>query len=573
MSRGPASRFHAPRHWALLGVLATGFALLAVRALGLHWEQGAFLKRQGEARVVRILPVNANRGRIRDRNGEILAVSTPVDSVSMDPRTVCAAAGGRRELAAVLGLERGFIDDTCRRHADKAFRYLKRHVPPAVAQRVRALDLDGVRNVREYRRYYPTGPIAAHVVGFTNVDEVGQEGLEKQFDVSLSGAPGRVRMVRDRKGRVVDRVERLEAVRHGSDLDTSLDVRVQYAARRGLARAVERFGAAGASAVVLDNRSGEILAMVNVPDYNPNRERRAGSPEIRNRAVTDLFEPGSTIKPFTVATALDSGRFDAERVIPTGPGRVRIGGHVISDVRDYGDLTVARVLVKSSNVGAARIALELPAGDLLGVLEGIGFGIQSGVELPGERRGVLPGRGRLRVLERATLAFGYGLSVTPVQLARAYAALANGGELAPLTIRKRRRAARLERVLPERVARAVTAMLEEAVGAQGTARRAAVPHYRAAGKTGTSRKIVGGEYADDRHVASFAGFAPASDPRFVMVVVVDDPTRDGYYGGKVAAPVFAEVMAETLRLYNVPPDGVDPRQARRAAASGAGAGA
>ncbi len=551
------SRFSPFRHFSSLAVLLAGFGLLLVQAASLQWEQGEFLKKQGAARAVRTVEVKPNRGRILDRNGEILAVSTPVDSITVEPVVFCTHPDGWPGLAEALGREVSRIADLCATHGEASFAYLARHLPPAEARAILDLQVAGVHAQREYRRYYPLGPVAAHVVGVTDIDDRGLEGLERRFDPVLSGEAGLNRIVRDRRGRVVERVQRIEAVRHGADLDTSIDARVQYATRRALAASVNEFRGAGASAVVLDARSGEILAMVNVPDYNPNRRDRSTGAALRNRAVTDLLEPGSTIKPFTVAMALQSGRFDVDTVIDTSGGRYRVGGHTIHDVHDYGKLTVSRVIVKSSNIGAAKIAMEFPPLLLYHTLRDVGFGAPTGVELPGERSGNLPQRKRWRPIEHATLSYGYGLSATPVQIAQAYAVLANGGRIVPLTIRKRNAPVRGERILSESVVASVAAMLEDVVSREGTARRARVPHYRVAGKTGTSHKLVDGRYADDRYVSSFAGFAPVSDPRFVMVIVVDDPRSDRYFGGYVAAPVFSEVMGEVLRLYDIPPDDLE----------------
>lgn len=549
-----SSNFRPFRHWSSLAVLVGCFALLSAQAVKLQWEQGEFLKRQGAARAVRTVTVKPNRGRILDRHGEILAVSTPVDSITADPRMLCAAADRWAALAEAVAIEPARIAALCRTAAGQEFAYLKRHLPPGEADAILSLEIPGVHSQREYRRYYPLGPVAAHVVGFTDVDDRGLEGLERRFDAVLGGSEGVNRIVRDRKGRVVERVQRIEPVRHGEDLDTSIDARLQFAARRALAASVAEFRAAGASAVLVDARSGEVLAMVNLPDYNPNRRDRDIGGALRNRAVTDLLEPGSTIKPFTVAMALQSGEFEVDTIVDTSPGEYRIGGHVIHDVHDYGSLTVSRVLVKSSNIGAAKIALTLPPARLHDTLREMGFGSATGIELPGEREGELPSRRKWRPIEHATLSYGYGLSATPLQIAQAYTVLANDGVMVPVTIRKRTRAVAGERVLSKAAARAVAAMLEGVVSTEGTARRARIAHYRAAGKTGTSHKLIDGRYADDRYVSSFAGFAPASDPRFVMVVVVDDPRSDRYFGGYVAAPVFAEVMAEALRLYDVAPD-------------------
>jgi cell division protein FtsI (penicillin-binding protein 3) len=564
-------RFNAFRHWSSLIVLLACFGTLAAQAVKLQWEQGEFLKKEGAARSVRNIDVNPNRGRILDRNGEILAVSTPVDSISVDPKVFCASRDGWPKLVDVLEMELSRIEEICVRHANSGFAYLKRHLPPEKAAAVLALEIRGVDSRREYRRYYPLGPVAAHIVGVTDLDDTGLEGLERRFDSLLAGSPGVDRIVKDSRGRVVDRVQRVTAVRHGTDLTTSIDARIQYATRRALAASVSEFKGAGASAVVLDSRSGEVLAMVNVPDYNPNRRHRTSGPELRNRAVTDLIEPGSTIKPFTVAMALESGRFKVDTMIDTHPGRYRIGGHTISDVNNYGALSVSRVIIKSSNIGTAKIAMEFPALQLYHILRDVGFGSATGIELPGERQGSMPRRKTWRPIEHATLSYGYGLAATPIQIAQAYAVLANKGRMVPLTVRRRVEPVEGERVLSPVVVRSVVGMLEEVISNEGTARRARVPLYRTGGKTGTSHKLIDGRYAEDRYVSSFAGFAPASDPRFVMVIVVDDPRSERYYGGYVAAPVFAEVMEEVLRLYNVAPDDLQPDAVQMAArVTGAG---
>ena len=552
------SHFSPLRHWSLLILLFGSFVVLGLQAGMLQWEQGEFLKQQGEARVVRTLTIKSTRGRIRDRNGELLAVSTPVDSLWMDPQLLCESKSAMAQVASALGRSEASLAQECVKAGSTSFRFLKRHMAPADASKILELNIQGLFSQREYKRYYPTGPNSAHIVGFTNIDDVGQEGLERNFDALLSGTSGRIRVVRDRKGRVIDSVDRLKEVEHGEDLDISIDSRIQYATRRALAKVVREFNAVGASAVVLDSHTGEILSMVNFPDYNPNRRRSGESSTYRNRAVTDLFEPGSTVKPFTVAMAHDSGEFNVDQIISTSPGEMKIGRHVIHDVHDYGDLSVSRVIIKSSNVGVAKIALQLSPQQLVGVLHNVGFGAPSGVELPGERAGYLPRREKWRPIEHATLSYGYGLSSTPIQLAQAYSVLASGGKLVPLTIRKRRQPAKSERVLAESVVKKITQMLELVVSSAGTSKRASVPHYRAAGKTGTSKKVVDGRYAANKYFSSFAGFAPASNPRFVMAVVVDEPRKGGYFGGLVAAPVFAEVMAETLRLYNVHPDKISP---------------
>lgn len=564
------SGFRPLRHWSALAFILAGFSLLAVQAAKLQWEQGEFLKERGEARAVRTVPVAPSRGRILDRHGEILAVSTPVDSLVAEPRVLCANPQNWSRLDDALETEPGRIEKLCETRGQREFAYLERHLSPNHAAAILELEIPGVESRREYRRYYPLGPVAAHVVGFTDRDNVGLEGLERRFDAVLGGKAGTNRLVRDSRGRVVERVQRIEAVEHGRDLHTSIDSRLQFATRHALAESVAEFKAAGGSAVLLDSRSGEVLAMVNLPDYNPNRRDRGDSATLRNRAVTDLIEPGSTIKPFTVAMALQSGEFDIDTVIDTSPGKFRIGGHVISDIRDYGALTVSRVIVKSSNIGSAKIAMTLPAPRLYETLREVGFGSATGIELPGERLGELHDRRTWRPIEHATLSYGYGLAATPIQIARAYSVLANEGVMVPLTIRKRTRPVDGERVLSRSAARAVNGMLEMVVSPEGSARRARVAHYRAAGKTGTSHKLIDGRYADKRYVSSFAGFAPASNPRFVMAVVVDDPRGDRYYGGYVAAPVFSKVMSEALRLYDVAPDDIVGPDLQLAARGGGG---
>src|SRR5690606_17940037 len=496
--------FSAFRHFSALLLVLGCFVLLGAEAARLQWEQGEFLKKQGQARAVRTVTVKPNRGRILDRNGEILAVSTPVDSIAGDGTVLCAEPGRFAELTEALALDADAIAALCREHADSEFFYLRRHLPPERAAQILALKVPGVYSQREYRRYWPHGPVTAHVVGLTDIDDQGLEGLERRFDSILRGHEGVNRIVRDRKGRVVERVQRIEAVQHGRDIDTSIDARIQYAARRALAASVAEFQAAGGSAVVLDSATGEVLAMVNLPDFNPNRRDLGAGENRRNRAVTDLFEPGSTIKPFTVAMALASGRLPADTVIDTAPGRYRIGSHTISDVHDYGALTVAGVIVKSSNIGAAKIAMEFPPVHLYETLREVGFGSATGIELPGERRGTLPERRRWRPIEHATLSYGYGLAVTPLQLAQAYGVLANDGRLVPVTVRKRNGEVRGAQVLTREAVRQVDRMLADVVSESGTARRARIANFRAAGKTGTSHKLIDGGYAENRYMSSFA---------------------------------------------------------------------
>ncbi len=541
-------------------------AVLAVRAVDVQILDSDFLQDQGDARYLRTVSIPAHRGMITDRNGEPLAISAPVDSVWANPRVVRLDAARQRELARLLGLTPSRLGQ---RLADREreFVWLRRHVSPDTAARVRALGIDGVFLRQESRRFYPAGEVTAQVVGITDVDERGQEGLELALDERLRGVPGLQRVLKDRIGRVVEQVALVRPPRPGEDLALSLDRRIQYLAYRELKAAVRRHHAQSGSLVILDVASGEILAMVNQPSVNPNDRRGLRSEALRNRAVTDLFEPGSTIKPFVVAAALASGRYRPDTPIDTRPGTFRVGRKVIHDVHDQGLLDVARVIQKSSNVGIAKIALSLPRETLWETYNDVGLGLETGSGFPGEPSGRLPFFSDWDPLTQATLAFGYGMAVTPLQLAQAYAVLAADGLLRPPSFLRLDRAGVGRRVLDVDVVRRVRAMMEGVVSAEGTARRAAVPAYRVAGKTGTVRKSGVGGYREDRYVAWFAGMAPASRPRLVAVVVIDEPQGD-YYGGQVAAPVFARVMAGALRLLDVPPDGLEEGRAVRLAEAG-----
>ncbi|HHB13156.1 MAG TPA: penicillin-binding protein 2 [Chromatiales bacterium] len=565
------------RRRLVLGLVALVVLGLGARAFFLQAYERAFLQSEADARHLRRVPLQAHRGAILDRSGEPLAVSTPVDSVWVDPKALFASGGtdGRpsaREqiarLARALGRDARALYQTLDARAQRRFVYVARHLPPERAAQVRALGVTGVYLQREYRRYYPSAEITAHVLGFTDIEDRGQEGLELAYDRWLRGIPGEKRVLRDRRGRVVADVAQVRAPQPGRDLTLSIDQRIQYLAYRALKRGVQRVGARGGSLVVIDPRTGEVLAMVNQPSFNPNNpaDRRPG--RTRNRAVTDVFEPGSTVKPFTIAAALASGRYDPDHVVDTSPGWWRISRHTIRDMHDYGPCSLGRILVKSSNIGAAKLALELPPEQLWGIFHQVGFGSGTDSGFPGEATGVLRDFQDWRRVEQATLAFGYGLSVTALQLARAYAVLATDGLLVPATFLRTDEPPTAERVLPARVARQVRRMLEGVVGAEGTAPRAAVTGYRVAGKTGTVHKSEAGGYAAKRYLALFAGMVPASRPALVAVVVIDEPVPKQHFGGQAAAPVFAEVMAGALRLLNVPPDAVEHLQAGRATREG-----
>ncbi len=547
----------AVRPWrrrVLAGALLLFAAGLVGRAIYLQVWQDEFLQRQGDARYLRVVEIPAHRGMITDRHGEPLAISAPVDSVWANPSALQMSAEQRRALARLLGISPSRLQRRLE-SGGREFVWLRRHVSPQVAEQVRALAIEGVDLRRESRRFYPAGEVTAQVVGLTDIDDRGQEGLELAYDERLRGVPGRKRVIKDRLGRVVRQVALLQAPRPGENLRLSLDRRIQYLAYRELKAAVRRHRAKGGSLVVLDVATGEVLAMVNQPSVNPNDRRALRSDALRNRAVTDLFEPGSTVKPFVVAAALAGGDYTVDTPVDTSPGTLRVGRKTVHDVRDYGLIDVARVIQKSSNVGIAKIALSLPRERVWEVYNDVGFGVATESGFPGEPDGRLPFFSEWTPLSQATLAFGYGLAVTPLQLAQAYAVLAADGVLRRPRFLHQPGPVEGRRVIDAAVAVRVRALLEGTVSPEGTAVKAAIPAYRVAGKTGTVRKSAAGGYREDAYLAWFAGMAPASRPRLVAVVVIDEP-QGRYYGGQVAAPVFSRVMAGALRLLDVPPDGL-----------------
>lgn len=542
------------RSWLLLGALTMAAAGLVARAADLIISQGEFLVDQGNQRILRVVETPTLRGRLLDRHGNLLAVSIPVDSLWVDPRALALARDRWPALAVALGSSEEALARLVTERGDKEFAYLMRHARPDVTRAVLELRVPGVSTVREYRRYYPAAEVTAHLVGFTNVDDIGQEGMELALDDRLRGQPGAKRVLRDRLGHIVENVESIRLPEPGADVHLSIDHRIQYLAYRALKDATRRHRAVGGSVVVLDPQTGEVLGAVNQPFYNPNRLADRVGARYRNRAFTDLFEPGSTLKPFTVAAGLATRQFRPQSRVDTGPGLVRVGRHTVRDHRDYGVLDLAGILQKSSNVGATRIALTLPREALWKVLDGVGFGHAPGTIFPGESRGVLSDFTHWGEIHRATLSYGYGLAVSALQLARAYGVLAADGVLYPSRLVRVEEAAEGHRVLPPGVAAQVRRMLEQVVAPGGTGTRAAVPGYRVAGKTGTVKKSVAGGYAEDRYLSVFAGMAPATDPRLVVVAVVDEPRSEEYYGGEVAAPLFARVMAGSLRTLGVAPD-------------------
>jgi cell division protein FtsI (penicillin-binding protein 3) len=545
----------------VLALLGLGAAGLIARAVDLQLVDRGFLISQGDARFSRVVATLAHRGKIFDRNGAPLAVSTPVDSVWANPKELAAASGQWKDLAKTLKRDRGEFIRRLSSSQDRDFIWLARHLQPEDAQAVRKLDLPGVTLVREYHRYYPAGEVVGHVLGFTSIDDEGQEGAELAFDHLLAGEDGRKRVIQDRKGRQVEDIENIRSARPGGDVTLSIDMRIQYLAYRELKTAIRDNRASSGSMVVLDVTTGEILAMVNQPTFNPNDRGQVTAAMYRNRAATDIIEPGSSIKPFVVAAALQSGRYDAASIIDTSPGFIRVGTKVVEDEHQLGAIGLAQILAKSSNVGMTKIALTLEPQQIWTTLTQLGFGRVTASEFPGESAGVLSNYSSWRPVGISSLSRGYGLSVTPLQLAQAYATVGAFGVARPVTMRKVETDVPGERVLSEQNSRTLVTLLESVVS-DGTGKRAAIPGYRVAGKTGTAQKAVGGGYADDRYVGIFGGVAPATRPRLAAVVVINDPAAGLYYGGDVAAPVFSAVVGGALRLMGVAPDAAQPGSER-----------
>jgi cell division protein FtsI (penicillin-binding protein 3) len=553
--RGEDTASHPWRHWLVLGLLALGGVALAARAVYLQVIDQAFLEKQGDARILRTARLSANRGMILDRNGEALAVSTPVDTVWADPRKLAQVPHEFPRLAKALDRDPQWLARRVTSNLNREFIHLVRHMAPQDAEKVKALDIPGVDTLREYRRYYPAGEVTGHLLGFTNVDDVGQEGLELAFDQWLGGEPGEKRVMRDSLGRTIEDIERIRAPRPGQDLVTSIDLRVQYLAYRELKAAVQANHARSGSVVVLDVQTGEVLAMVNQPAFNPNDREQYAASRYRNRATNDFFEPGSSIKPFVYVAAFESGRYHPDTLIDTGPGMMRVGVKTVKDKHNLGTIDVTTALAKSSNVAVAKVALSLRPQDMWSVLERLGFGSVTGSGFPGESAGILTAPDHWRQVAQATMSYGYGLSVTPLQLAQGYAVLASGGVRRPVSLRKVDGPVEGVRVIDERVARELVTMMEEVVGDEGTARRARVMGYRVSGKTGTAWKASeAGGYSTNKYMAVFGGVVPASNPRLAAVVVIDEPSGGVYYGGEVAAPVFSAVMSGALRLLAISPD-------------------
>lgn len=555
LAKGPG---FARRWRVLVGALGVLFLAVVWSAFERQVMEKNFLRSEGERRYLRVREIPARRGMILDRNGEPLAVSTPVSTVWGDPRRLVAQPQVVHALAQVLEIDETALMERLTAKRERAFMYLKRRIGPEETLAIKRVLAEhrprGVGLETEYRRFYPGGKIFGHVIGFTDVDDRGIEGAELAFDSWLRAEPGKQRVIQNGRRHIVAEVERVKPARHGKDLALSIDRRLQFLAHRELARAVTKHRALAASAVVLDVETGEVLAMVNQPTYNPNAKLNGKGSARRNRALTDVMEPGSTLKPLVVAAALEEGLVKPNTPINTSPGTLRVGHDKVKDIRNYGRLDTTGVITKSSNVGVVKLALRMRKAVLWQLYDRLGFGRLTRVEFPGERAGQLRHFRDWRAFEHAALAFGYGVSVTTLQLAQAYGVLAADGLKRPVSLLKRREHPTPERILSADTTRKVRAMMETVVFARGTARLAAIGGYRVAGKTGTARKAVHGGYSSERYQSVFAGMVPASRPRFVMVVVVDEPRGKHYYGGLVAAPVFAAVMTDALRLFNVPPD-------------------
>jgi len=537
----------------LVGLLIlASFGVLIGRAFYLQVLNNDFLQEKGESRYRRDIEISASRGRIADRHGDVLAISTPMKSVWAVPPVARLTSEQIGQLASALEMDARQVAQKL--NTDKTFVFLRRQIPPALAERVAALKLPGIGQDKEYRRFYPTGEMTAHMVGFTGVDDKGLEGVELAFHGQLLGHPGSRSVIKDRRGQIVEDVGSIKLPEDGKEIRLALDSKIQYLAYSHLKQAISDHKATAGGVVVLDVRTGEILALANLPTYNPNNREALSGAQLRNRAVTDTFEPGSTLKPFTIALGLDSGKVRSDTIINCAPGRLTIGRATISDAHPHGALTVAQVIQKSSNVGSAKIAGMLPSQTMWQMFDDVGFGQLPQLGFPGEVTGRVRPWKSWRPIEQATMAYGHGISVSLIQLARAYSVFARDGDLVPLSLTRVDSAlATGATVFSPKTAREVRAMLEMAVQPGGTAPKAQIPGYRVAGKTGTAHKLQGGRYAN-KYVSSFVGFAPVSDPRLIVAVMIDEPSAGQHYGGAVAAPVFAAVMSSSLRTIGVAPD-------------------
>ncbi|MDN3522354.1 peptidoglycan D,D-transpeptidase FtsI family protein [Halomonas ramblicola] len=548
------------RYGLMLGVVLLALGLLVGRIAILHVVDRPFLQGQGDARTLRTDTLPAHRGMIADRHGEPLAISTPVVTLWANPEEVPEDPIQRFQLARALGQDPEALDERLARYAEREFMYLRRQMTPEAAQEVMDLRIPGVYPRNEYKRYYPAGEVTAQLLGVTNVDDVGQEGLELAYQPYLAGTPGQRRVLKDRRGRLVRDLEVLREAKPGGELTLAIDQRLQYMAYRELKAAVAEHDADGGVVTMLDARTGEVLAMANQPSYNPNNRAGLDPRGLRNQAIVDVFEPGSVMKPLAMAAIMESGRFDRDTVVDTSPGWMRIDRFTIHDIRDYGELTLAGILEKSSNIGMSKLVLELDDPLVPDLYRRLGLGLSPETGFPGEATGTLPAPVRWSRSQWAALSYGYGLSVSALQLASAYTALANDGERMPPSLLRLNEAPEGTPTIDPEVAHDLLRIMEQVVQPDTGARRAVVPGYRVAGKTGTVRKSSAGGYEQDAYRSLFAGIVPVSDPRIVVVVMIDRPRGDDYYGGAVAAPVFSRIAGSALRLLDVPPDQRPPRE-------------
>ncbi|MEE1880139.1 penicillin-binding protein 2 [Pseudomonas soli] len=557
------------RFRVVIGLLALMVGAICWRIIDLQVVDRDFLKGQGDARSLRHIPIPAHRGLITDRNGEPLAVSTPVTTLWANPKEMQAAKDRWPQLAAALGQNPQQLSERLTQQASKEFIYLVRGLTPEQGQHVLDLKVPGVYGLEEFRRFYPAGDVTAHMVGFTDLDDHGREGVELAYDEWLAGVPGKRQVIKDRRGRLIKDIQVTKNAKAGKTLALSIDLRLQYLATRELRNAIAEQEAKAGSLVIMDVKTGEVLAMVNQPTYNPNNRRSMFPAAMRNRAIIDVFEPGSTVKPISMSAALQSGRWKVTDKVEVYPGSLQIGRYTIKDVsRSEGPiLDLTGILINSSNVGMSKIAFDIGGEAIYRVMSQVGLGQYTGLGFPGERVGNLPNHREWRKAETATLSYGYGVSVTALQLVHAYAALANDGKMVPLSILKVDKAPESVQAIPKETAETVQGMLQQVIEAPRGVFRAQVPFYHVGGKSGTARKATVGSkgYTENAYRSLFAGFGPMSDPRYAIVVVIDEPSKGGYFGGLVSAPVFSKVMSGTLRLMNVPPDNL-PSSTQQASA-------
>lgn len=537
----------------LFGLLVLGLIGLVMRAAYLQGMHHDFLQQKGESRYSRIVAMSADRGMITDRNGQILAISSPIASVYADPKVVKITSEQLKQLSILLETNSKNIDERINRKSSR-FVYLKRQVVPDIAEKIMKLKIPGIYLTHESKRYYPAGEFAAHVLGFTDINDEGQEGVERGWQEVLAGELGSRRVIKDNKGRIIEDIENIRLPKQGQDLILSIDKRIQYRAHAELKEAVKLNKAKAGSIIVLDAQTGEILALTNLPVYNPNNRSTISNEKIRNRALIDTFEPGSTLKPFTVAIAMEVGKVNSNTVMQTSPGMLQVGRRTIRDVNNKGELTVAQIIQQSSNVGTAKIALSLAPQAMWEMFNRSGFGAPTNSGFPGEVNGILRSYNTWRPIEQATMSYGHGISTSLMQLARAYTIFTSGGELKPISLLKQNMPVMGQRVISRHTALAMNHMLEMATKPGGTAPLAQINGYRVAGKTGTAHKLIDGQYAKKHYISTFVGYAPASNPRLIIAVMIDEPSAGKYFGGAVAAPVFSKVMSSALHILNIPPD-------------------